>query len=428
MKKKIKKVIPDCLYGIPKERKYPLDTPDHILLVINFFNKVPKKYKEELAINIYKAANKLTQKEKIYLNKTSYDELNKYISHYKELNRINCINKKEIDTFLYTSENNIKYYDLDFNQINNNFFISDDKNILIEKIRKEIKNKKKLSTNRCEKFLIYGYNSNIDDPFIFYLGDIHAKVPINSKEILFQTDIQIFEEINTFKIDKEIFLDSILDEEINNENIKIDKLNKKDNKKYYNRIQKFDNYKSLYIKMSSEEKELLSNRENYLSKYINNNSYIVSDLHFGMMDKSYDNEIINKINSLVSKSDTLIFLGDIGYKYKLNVDYLTKCIKSINCENKFLILGNHDILSIEEYLDMGFINIFESFIYKNIILSHYPRNQKEGFINIHGDIHSSFYYPNYIKSEKNKFNCFWNEVKCPLTIKEILKLINNEYN
>lgn len=44
--------IPDEDFGIPKERKYPLDDEEHVRSAIKFFNYVDKKYEKELALNI----------------------------------------------------------------------------------------------------------------------------------------------------------------------------------------------------------------------------------------------------------------------------------------------------------------------------------------------------------------------------------------
>lgn len=47
--------LPDKAFGLPKQRKYPLDTHEHLLSAIKFFNYVSKKDEKELAKNINKA-------------------------------------------------------------------------------------------------------------------------------------------------------------------------------------------------------------------------------------------------------------------------------------------------------------------------------------------------------------------------------------
>lgn len=46
--------LPDEIFGVPEERKYPLDTKEHIYSAVKLFNHVNKKYEEELADNINK--------------------------------------------------------------------------------------------------------------------------------------------------------------------------------------------------------------------------------------------------------------------------------------------------------------------------------------------------------------------------------------
>lgn len=46
--------LPDEIFGVPEERKYPLDTKEHVYSAIKLFNHVNKKYEEELADNINK--------------------------------------------------------------------------------------------------------------------------------------------------------------------------------------------------------------------------------------------------------------------------------------------------------------------------------------------------------------------------------------
>ena len=43
-------------YGLPKYNKYPIDTIDNIKKCVQYFDKCPEQFKEELATNIYKAS------------------------------------------------------------------------------------------------------------------------------------------------------------------------------------------------------------------------------------------------------------------------------------------------------------------------------------------------------------------------------------
>lgn len=61
-------------FGLPKERKYPLDTEDHVRSAVRFFNYVSKEDEKELAENIIKAINKFNLNIKVGPN----NRLSKY--------------------------------------------------------------------------------------------------------------------------------------------------------------------------------------------------------------------------------------------------------------------------------------------------------------------------------------------------------------
>ena len=71
--------LPDSEFGLPKERKYPLDSVSHVNSAIKFFNYVSKDDEEELANNIIKKINEydmtgklsVTTKNRIYPYLTS---------------------------------------------------------------------------------------------------------------------------------------------------------------------------------------------------------------------------------------------------------------------------------------------------------------------------------------------------------------------
>lgn len=45
-------------FGLPKQRKYPLNDKNHIMKAIQFFKYCPEEDRKELATNIMKAAKK----------------------------------------------------------------------------------------------------------------------------------------------------------------------------------------------------------------------------------------------------------------------------------------------------------------------------------------------------------------------------------
>ena len=80
---KDKKKLPSSIYGLPEERKYPLNDKKHVISAISYFGKCDDDKKKELAINIIKASKKygvnISKDSEIYevLNEsmfsTSYD-------------------------------------------------------------------------------------------------------------------------------------------------------------------------------------------------------------------------------------------------------------------------------------------------------------------------------------------------------------------
>ena len=55
--------IPDNEFGIPQERKYPLDTESHVRSAVKMFNYVEPKYEEQLARAVIKKMKKFDIKD-----------------------------------------------------------------------------------------------------------------------------------------------------------------------------------------------------------------------------------------------------------------------------------------------------------------------------------------------------------------------------
>lgn len=117
----------------------------------------------------------------------------------------------------------------------------------------------------------------------------------------------------------------------------------------------------------------------------NGSVYILSDTHFAdedckLIDSNWisPEEQIKIINKMVSKSDTLILLGDVG-----SIEY-AKQLRGY----KVLIMGNHDE-SRSRFEDV-FDEIYEGalFIGEKILLSHEPIFGLSFCMNIHGHDHS----------------------------------------
>lgn len=80
--------LPDEVFGIPEERKYPMPDKQHTLAAIRLFGHVDPKYEEELAINIIKNMKKYDIPES-YVGKDN--KLRKYIDkYYYEIKSESC--------------------------------------------------------------------------------------------------------------------------------------------------------------------------------------------------------------------------------------------------------------------------------------------------------------------------------------------------
>ena len=72
--------LPDSAFGLPKKRKYPLDTEAHVRSAIRFFNYVDKEDEVELAGNINKAIRKFN------MTDIKVGAKNRFSKYYKPIN------------------------------------------------------------------------------------------------------------------------------------------------------------------------------------------------------------------------------------------------------------------------------------------------------------------------------------------------------
>ncbi len=90
--------------------------------------------------------------------------------------------------------------------------------------------------------------------------------------------------------------------------------------------------------------------------------YFTSDLHIGHQNiikycnrpfgsvEEMDSVIIRNINSKVGQDDELVIAGDVCLSKDFAV--LEAYMSRIVCRNRFLVLGNHDVLPAEQYLKL----------------------------------------------------------------------------
>lgn len=127
--------------------------------------------------------------------------------------------------------------------------------------------------------------------------------------------------------------------------------------------------------------------------------FFISDLHLGhksaiVWSKDYregstieehDQILIDKINSIVHKRDTLYILGDVTFK-----DNKLHMLHQLACRDLRLVRGNHDVLPLTEYLKY-FKEVYGIHKKHNMWLTHAPIHPQElrECINVHGHTHSN---------------------------------------
>ena len=73
------KALPDKMFGLPKERKWPLPDKEHVIKAIQFFHYCPKEKKPELAKNINRRAKELKMRIKVQPSSAFYKYADKSI-------------------------------------------------------------------------------------------------------------------------------------------------------------------------------------------------------------------------------------------------------------------------------------------------------------------------------------------------------------
>ena len=146
------------------------------------------------------------------------------------------------------------------------------------------------------------------------------------------------------------------------------------------------------------------------------------------------NHIIDNINNTVGIEDHLFLLGDLLFNFK-GVDVYTKIINRINCNNIYLLFGNHDNranlqeaaysstkkIIVSDYLEIEVDKIL-------ICMLHYPMeewNDRHGrSIHLFGHVHSRLPHGNRrIDVGIDNYFKLFGEYK-PFSWKEITKLLD----
>jgi len=100
-----------------------------------------------------------------------------------------------------------------------------------------------------------------------------------------------------------------------------------------------------------------------------------------------DETIIQNINKVVKWNDTLIHLGDVVINKKA-----LHLVHRFGVKDLRLVRGNHDIFDMQEYIDVGFKEIYGVYVIPKVrmIFSHIPLHYDSldrWHQNIHGHLH-----------------------------------------
>lgn len=160
------------------------------------------------------------------------------------------------------------------------------------------------------------------------------------------------------------------------------------------------------------------------------NVFVISDHHFyhdniiRYCNRPFKNlremhfVMTNKWNSVVSKNNTVLHLGDFSFGNKRIVSRLRKHLNG----KIYMVKGNHDKHGIAWYNNIGITMIKKPFFIGNFLFSHAPKHDiGSNIINICGHSHNKI--PLLTESGSNKFYnvSVENLDYIPIRIKELLK-------
>jgi calcineurin-like phosphoesterase family protein len=150
--------------------------------------------------------------------------------------------------------------------------------------------------------------------------------------------------------------------------------------------------------------------------------FFISDTHFGHKGilsfpstkpfrpfdtvEEHDEELVKRWNETVAPKDIVWHMGDFCFG-KRNIDIAGRLNGS-----KRLVMGNHDMYAIEDYLK-HFDRVFGCAEYKGMILSHMPVHPSQFpryYLNVHGHLHTN----HILREDGSKDNRYFN-VSCENT-------------
>lgn len=322
--------LPDSEFGIPEDRKFPLDTAEHVRSAIKLFGHAEEADKKHLAKRIMSKAKEYN---------IEVPETTQVYKYYKE----SCIDESNTNNYK-------KIYDITMKMFKDSGRLPNSTEAQIKQF---------ITTGKTDEFggalciagLGTGYEgtcSKINKEIKPLGGRIHpdnygtAMLSIKEDAILTDEDNDDLDLPSTV-IDPSKSIIEILDSV---------------------------SPKSIYI---TSDWHIFKNHYTKEKNHVNTS------------------EIISWCKDNIKDDNVFLYLGDMSYRWindkdKEEVKRIFKSLPGI----KILVIGNHDEFSDGgDYEDYGFKYAVKDIYYKNIIFSHRPidMSDKPGMLNIHGHKH-----------------------------------------
>ena len=400
MRTKLRKIpqIPEEMYALPTRKKYPIDTLEHIQNLIKYPLKATKAERDIIGQNV------LRRLKELHLSPMEYIPENHILRAY--------IPKEDIiaqySTFI------IPYSKRELSIHNNIHYIEADniEDAIRAIVQYAINNK--MCYTRIQRWVY----TTIEDKIV-HIGTvfIYTYNSLEEYEYIWDENTLLGQPINydTYK--------KTLDALIYEYTRKVINLGKKNNTMLISRLS-YDKYLNVFMRYN--ERDIVANTMSLdtcmqAHHCTIDDIYVLSDLHFSGNLK-HDEHIITFINDTVQVDDILFILGDIVLLPFIDKFYIISSMSKIQCKNMFLILGNHDVYTMEVLYKCGFLAIYERYTTPKYVFSHQPCNTKDpNIINFHGHLHNSGCYDKFYTNISHKVDVYYDKYEKPLTVREHLE-------
>ena len=352
--------LPDSEFGIPEDRKFPLDTEEHVHSAIKLFGHAEESKRKSLAKRIASKAKSYgieipeTSQVYKYLHENSNMTADQVDAFYTELKKRLAEDDEVIteSAILESSKNNYKkIYDITIKMFKDSGRLPNADNGELKQF---------LATGKTDEFGGALCIAGLGTGFEATCGKINKEIKPLGGRIYADNYGCAFLSIKE---------DAILTDEEKNNDL------------------------DLPDGVQDDATSLVELLDSVDPKHI----YLSSDWHISKNHYTHEknavntSEIVSWCKEHIKDDDIFMYLGDMTYRWandedKENAKKIFKSLPGI----KILIIGNHDEFSDGgNYEEYGFKYAVKELHYKNIIFSHRPIDMcdKPGYLNIHGHKH-----------------------------------------